>query len=63
MIKEKENTSNSSLESEHSEAASDTPTSPPTTDESTPVEENAGASTILSSNPILGVQDSESEDE
>ncbi len=62
MIGEKENASNPSLESERSEVASDTPASPITTDESTPVEENAGANTVLSGDPILGIQDSESED-
>ncbi len=57
MVDKKENPSDSSSDNEQISSVSDTTTSPVTTDENTPIEENEGGSLILSSDPILGIQD------
>jgi hypothetical protein len=61
MAKEKENSSEQSLDNEYDSTSHDATTSSPSPNVNAPTEENEGGSTILSSDPLLGVQDGEKE--
>jgi hypothetical protein len=59
MVEQKESRTASPPENSH--APSDTSSVPVADEESAPVEENAGDNTILTSEPLLGVQDSDTD--